>query len=230
LALSNELTLIVSLGTLAFSSVLHCGVMCGPLVAVASTNSKSFWYHQSGRALSYVGLFTFFYSLKSTIGSLASALTPGILLALDLALGLSISLLLALRAFDLLGFAHLIPIPKFRFLDRLRLPHGSSAFWMGISSAFLPCGVLYAAAVIGAQHRSLFPAALSGLLFAAFTSPALLAAWYGQRSLLALLTSPKAKRVTAMLLLLIAGWIATVRMSHYREQSHNPNQAVLLCL
>lgn len=206
--------------------------MCGPLLLAATRDQRGFWSYQIGRATSYTLLFSLAYSLKAALGTLTEALEPGWLLGLDLALGLSISLVLALRALELLGFNLSVPklSPPNLSRSKFRFPKGATGFVMGIGSAFLPCAVLYAAALVAAQNRSILLAAASGLLFATATTPALISLWVGRHKLSHLFSSSPAKRVTALLLIMLAGWIATVRLSHYRGQQHGVDRPSLLCL
>ncbi len=205
--------------------------MCGPLLLATTREQRGFWSYQIGRATSYTLLFSLAYSLKAALGTLTEALEPGWLLGLDLALGLSISLVLALRALELLGFNLRVPQLSTNFMRHsFRFPKVAAGFLMGMSSAFLPCAVLYAAALIAAQNRSLFFAAVSGLLFAIATMPALISLWVGRQRFSRLFASSQAKQVTALLLIVLAGWIATVRLSHYRGQQQGANRPTLLCL
>lgn len=128
---------------------LHCGVMCGPLVALVSADGKrsgrAIACYQGGRLLAYatlgaiaggLGNLLAFAPAQETVAALAATTTLGIAL-LWLSGSISQGSLLGApgRYLRRLGTA----------LGRraLRVPANYRGLALGLASAFLPCGWLY---------------------------------------------------------------------------------------
>jgi len=146
--------------------------MCGPLSLFAASDSKSSWLYQVGRLNGYlaVGLLLSFLGVKigsAEFSKLSSLFWWGLVLAISLSLFFSfvslknissplerLSQVLAKRALKQRG-------------PRLR------AYIIGVSSVFLPCGVLYLAMISLLSLSSPYMTALGVLFFWMGTLPLL---------------------------------------------------------
>jgi len=130
------------------TSSLHCVGMCGPLSMLASNGEGSSWKYQLGRLLGYL-----------TIGTALSFVGQAALNVLLRYVGIGfwyfLLVLVVVSLFVLFSSKLNFKAPK--WIERLSLgvtkvamsQKNSSlkAFLMGVSSVFLPCGVLYLAVI-----------------------------------------------------------------------------------
>ncbi|MBP7844885.1 MAG: sulfite exporter TauE/SafE family protein [Proteobacteria bacterium] len=130
------------------TSSLHCVGMCGPLSLLAAHGSKSSWLYQTGRLTGYLSIGTLLSFVgKETLNLLLVKI--GIWFWYWLVVVISISLI----AFVFAKFKISAP----RILDSISKKMMSAAikqknqsiksFAIGVSSVFLPCGVLYLALI-----------------------------------------------------------------------------------
>lgn len=112
----------------------HCIAMCGPLLYSSAKDRIGFALYHLGRLISYFILFFIFYSFGQHI--LHSTY------AFYFQLGLAI--VLGLHFFDLWNALKLLsPIHNFMIKHSLKLSDKSKAFYFGLFSGLLPCGLLY---------------------------------------------------------------------------------------
>lgn len=130
------------------TSSLHCVGMCGPLSLIAAHGSKSSWLYQTGRLSGYL-----------SIGTLLSFVGKETLKLLLVKIGIWFwYLLVVVISFTLIIFISTkFKLSTPRILDSLSKKLMSTAikqknqsiksFAIGVSSVFLPCGVLYLAII-----------------------------------------------------------------------------------
>lgn len=156
------------------TSSLHCVGMCGPLNMLAGSKNKSSWLYQIGRLLGYLSLAMFFSflgqaamkQLLSEIGTWFWYITAAFVLLAALVIiykGKSITL------------PSWIDLPSKRisaFAFKQRTPFLRSLL-LGLSSVFLPCGVLYLTLVTLVALSSPAVTAIGVISFWAGTVPLL---------------------------------------------------------
>lgn len=160
---------------------LHCISMCGPLAgAVAPAFSRRVpagGLYQLGRLLTY-----------ALLGLAAGAAGEALAAFSDAGRAVSIAagvVMLAMAAGQAGGWRHLAGAwarqlgPLMGRVGRLRASHPhTSAFATGMLNGALPCGLVYAAALVAATTGSALHGAGLMLAFGAGTVPAMLAAWF----------------------------------------------------
>lgn len=174
------MVLLIASFVLGLAGSLHCVAMCGPLVAVMANvfgrgGPVVLWY-QAGRIGSYVA-----------IGGAAGLAGAGIgALGFGRVLAVGAGLIMLLTAFGLV-----VRMPRLLsawWTARIaRVLHGArgvraghpvvSATLAGAVNGALPCGLVYAAAVLATTAGSAWAGATVMLLFALGTTPLLLTIW-----------------------------------------------------
>jgi uncharacterized protein len=173
---------------LGFLSGLHCVGMCGALIAGYSvqrgsgqllTGVASHLSYNGGRLLSYAFLGAVAGAVGSGLGSL-KMLGPWFSIAAGFAMFvLGLYLLGVIPAFDLSKPAEASWLRKLHLrtvADLLTNRTRESAFYVGLLTPFLPCGVLYAMILKAAETGNAGAGALTMFAFGAGTAPALLLA------------------------------------------------------
>jgi uncharacterized protein len=181
--------LVISALFLGLAGSTHCLLMCGPLLATVSLMSESSspkWTTPGGYCLGRLtgyGVLGFFFGTAGAIVNKYGAVA-----------GLpQVSMLIGGPIMILLGLASLLPpqwrsnLQKFtpakqlitktlsRFYRAVIEQKGHTAAWvLGLMTAFMPCGLLFAVYGKAASLGHPVPACLFMLIFAVTTSPALL--------------------------------------------------------
>ncbi|MEM6532111.1 MAG: sulfite exporter TauE/SafE family protein [Myxococcota bacterium] len=212
------MTLFLAVLGASFFGSMHCAGMCGPLVLLYSDGKQTVQSHalyHGGRLATY-----------ATLGAIAGALgglvdLGGALIGVAQLAALFASVAIAIWGAIKLAeaFGHRVPETRAgRTLKAaslaaskrlLRLPPALRAGGLGLASALLPCGWLYAFVAVAAGTGSATFGALAMFGFWIGTVPALLAIGVGARSLLGPLRS-KAPLFAAASLVLVG--LATVGM------------------
>lgn len=164
--------------TFGVASSLHCIGMCGPFAGYAGRRVTEAGLYHSGRALGY-----------ATIGGVAGMLGYGFSRSVgagsDLAFGAALASLVFGSALLLRGILgpHGLPLPKIvgsfgasMIRPIQELPANLRAGALGVLTALLPCGVLYAAFLAAAASASPLLGSTSLVGLALGAAPALLLA------------------------------------------------------
>lgn len=171
------ITAILAGGSLALLSGLHCLLMCGPLaVAAQGTGKSSAYRYLLGRLTSYTVLGGIFGSIGESLLSTRFARH------IEAALALMLALVLLHSALRFLGFLKPVSViklgrgPRTQRIGRILAHVAHDPLLLGVATALLPCGALYAALLASTALGSASSAALAMATFALVTSPALLGA------------------------------------------------------
>ncbi|MEO1480692.1 MAG: sulfite exporter TauE/SafE family protein [Myxococcota bacterium] len=212
----------------SFLGSTHCAGMCGPLVLLYSDGQRSTQSHvlyHGGRLVTYTSL----GALAGAFGGLVDlgGTLVGIAQLAALLAAVAIAVWGAVKLAE--AFGHRLPEgPAAQLLKRasmaaskrlLRLPTGLRAGGLGLASALLPCGWLYAFVAVAAGTGS---AALGALTMGGFwigTVPALLAIGVGARSLLGPLRA-KAPLLAAVSLVLVGLATVGLRAGKFEMMEH----------
>lgn len=232
---------LVGVFTASLLGSAHCAGMCGPLAAVAtapvqvsanrSPVPRGNWWHASGAsALSLSAIYNTGRLLTyALLGALAGAVgkafdfggqTLGIQRTAAMAAGamlLAIGVLMLLEHFGVMGARLSIPAPFRKALHSAhtrvnRYGPATRALTIGMLTAFLPCGWLYAFVVAAAGTASPVSGALLMLAFWLGTLPVMTAVGAGVHTLLA----PVRRFVpvlTALALIAVGIWSVAWRSS-----------------
>jgi uncharacterized protein len=178
--MSPSVTLALLSGTsLAFASSAHCALMCGPL-AMASTGRRSGAQGRYfvGRLVSY----TLLGALSGSAGRTVISLVPARFVETAVLWSLAVSL--AFAAVPLLGLVRArresqptIPLRRSaprRPLTRLLAQLAGDPLLLGVATALLPCGALYAVLAGAAALADPLAGALMMATFATISGLALL--------------------------------------------------------
>lgn len=201
------------------SGSLHCVGMCGGLVTASCDKEKDVFRYQVGRLLGYMAIGAFAGFLGSFIKfenqSPLFALIPGVILGL-------LFLFWGIQSFR--GRKAELPMPKFmgKFYGLLwrtfvfKNKNLSKAFFTGLISIFLPCGLLYGIALgtmaLGHPLLSLF----SMVFFWIGTLPAMVMAPSLFQKVLSPLKS-KLPKTYAISLILIGVMTVSFRVVKFQE-------------
>lgn len=184
---------------------VHCVGMCGGFAAIAASRrrvSDSVLYHM-GRWTTYM-----------ILGSIAGAVGFGLGAIGWVGWGLSIAILLGLVA-RLLGVKGLAINPlggfgaKLGRLSRSAGPAGPAV--LGLSTALLPCGLVYSALALPVVSGSAVSGAVAMLAFGLGTTPLLALVSFGVTKS-RMWQTRSMKTTLAILLLLVGGWQLYARM------------------
>ncbi|KAB8029968.1 sulfite exporter TauE/SafE family protein [Fluviispira multicolorata] len=208
--MSDFLNIIVPLSSVAifgFSGSLHCLGMCSPMVAACH---KKTWQYFTFRSISY-----------TTIGVLSGFFG---LVFFEKFLGLSASKIAWIVAvLALLQILYLLrkssnnqSVMTQKIIHKImRYSPLSQAATLGIITALLPCGFLYAAILMCASYSNPIISGLGMLTFSLVTSPVLLGG-KGVFVFLAQKNASLAKYISILLLLMVA-FFALMRAGVFRD-------------
>lgn len=215
---------------------LHCVGMCGGLVTASCDKSPDIVRYQLGRLLGYLGMGLFAGYLGSLIkfehSSPFVAMLPG----------LSIGILFLFWGIqNLRGKKAELPMPKFMSKIYTVLWHKlvyknvnfSKAFFTGLISIFLPCGLLYGIVLGGLALQHPWMALVSMLFFWLGTVPSMVIAPHILKKILNPLKS-KLPKTYALSLIMIGLMTVSFRMVKYNEirnstDHHGPATEVMHC-
>jgi sulfite exporter TauE/SafE len=173
---------LVSGASLAAASSAHCALMCGPL-ALSSTSSRggSAARYFTGRVVSY----TLLGALSGSVGKALLGTLPA--RYLEAAVSWSLAVALAVAAYPHLRSASraapaeaAVPLialgarRKAQPISRLFSALVADPLLLGVATALLPCGALYAAVAGAAALAEPLPSALMMATFACITGLSLL--------------------------------------------------------
>ncbi|MDQ7007182.1 MAG: sulfite exporter TauE/SafE family protein [Acidobacteriota bacterium] len=189
--------LVVTVFLASLLGSLHCAAMCGPLVAVyAGADPSRGWRRGIGHACYSGGRLVAYGILGAAAGSLGAALDlagslAGVQRVTAILAGVLIALwgvvsLLQLRGVDVGRLA--LPASVQRLLGRLMAqlrekPPMVRALVIGLASALLPCGWLYAFVVAAAGTSSALRGALVMAVFWAGTLPVMVSLGFGLQAM-----------------------------------------------
>lgn len=156
------------------ASVPHCAGMCGPLAAFAGgSGARAQLRYQGGRLASYAALGALAGASGGILGDALPARWGSALLSFGLALALALA---ALRLWGAEGRGArgaglgLVPLGREKrpatLVERAFARVPRHPFALGVASALLPCGALYAAALAAAGSGTALFGAASMMTFA----------------------------------------------------------------
>jgi sulfite exporter TauE/SafE len=130
------------------TSSLHCVGMCGPLSLLASNGKQSSWFYQTGRLTGYL-------SIGTILSFVGQAALKTLLVKIGLGFWYFLALVIAIGIIYFLVSKINFNTPKFiENISKQITLHALSqrnqsrkAFLIGLSSVFLPCGILYLALI-----------------------------------------------------------------------------------
>lgn len=197
----------------------HCVSMCGGLVAFSTKTKMDIFRYQIGRLIAYLALGILASSFSSLInlekGNPKLTLIPGLILGL---------LFLFWGIETLRGKRAEIPMPKFftkiysYLFGRLVTQNNYAlrAFFTGLLSIFLPCGILYSIVLTVASFETKSWALFSMLFFWLGTLPAMMLAPHVLKNILNPLRS-KVPKIYAIILIIIGIGTITFRIAKFQE-------------
>lgn len=196
------------------SSSLHCVGMCGPLSMLASRGERGSWLYQLGRLTGYLSLGIILSLLgRETLNLILPRLGFGAwyLMAFTLLLSLLLIFSPTAKAF----FTKILDRSSRKFMSSALKQENrkAKAFAIGLSSVFLPCGVLYLAIISVVALSSPFLTVLGIFFFWMGTLPLL---HFGLPHLKKLLDrfSMKASRFNAFLVIVLCALVLFSRYPH----------------
>lgn len=204
---------------------LHCVGMCGGLVTATCQKSRDVSVYQAGRLLGYLCL-GFFAGVLGKIFTIQET-NPKMTLVPGLILG---GLFLFWGIQNLRGKKAELPLPKYlnTFYTRLWMrfiyknENRSKAFFTGLISLFLPCGLLYGVVLGVATFEHSFHALLTMFFFWLGTLPSMILA----PSIVQKILKPlklKLPRTYAISLILIGLMTISFRVVKFQEANANSN-------
>lgn len=205
---------------------LHCVGMCGGLVTASCDKSKDVFRYQAGRLLGYLllGLFAGFLGSLIKFESKSPLITvlPGMMLGL-------LFLFWGIQSYR--GKKAELPMPAFmgKFYGLLwrklvfKNSGFSKAFFTGLISIFLPCGLLYGIVLGGMALQHPLIALLSMFFFWLGTVPAMVAAPSLFQRILAPFRS-KLPKTYAISLILIGVMTVSFRVVKLQEANKMADQ------
>jgi sulfite exporter TauE/SafE len=231
-------------GTVLLSSLLgsaHCAGMCGGLALAASGpvgGGAAGDASRAARQLGYHGGRLVSYAAVGVLAGLAGQVVDdaGVLIGVQRVAAIAAGTVIALfgaaavaRAFDMPVPSAGVPMPLVRMAQRvhawtLRLPPRHRGIPIGLATALLPCGWLYAFAAIAAASASPLVGAFVMAAFWLGTVPALVIAANGARMAFARLG--RAAPVIAGLAMMAVGVHAAVSRSAVAEAAMSEVRAV----
>jgi len=167
-------------GLLGLAGSLHCLAMCGPLVAMVSQSlgrGPTVAWYQAGR----IGVYAAIGALAGLAGRLAVLSGAGRWLAV------AAGIVMLLSAFGRLPvasamFGRAVTSRLGRVVGRVstrgRRRPWLAALGLGAVNGLLPCGLVYAAALVAVSTGSIAMAVPTMILFGIGTLPAIVLAWY----------------------------------------------------
>ncbi len=201
---------------------VHCAGMCGPFLSLYSANSKAIRFlphllYNFGRLASYLVLGTAAGFLGAGID--AALLGTGVLGAAGVFAGLALVAWGLTSLIGALGFAsrfagriRLFPSAGilFRVVKKvnsfgLRFPPPWRAFFLGLATAFLPCGWLWAFVLVAAGSGAMLSGAGTMFAFWLGTVPIMATLGVGLRGFFSVVGLRL--RIVTSILLIVAGWL-----------------------
>jgi len=175
----------ILLATGFFTGLSHCTGMCGPLVSAFSIQQKQIHgaitlrliIYQAGRICTYVLIGITLAALGSTLQ--LAALGQGWQVGLSIFIGvmmlfIALNLMGVLSGLRWLESAILAKWVGQRINQLMKSPHPAAPFGLGMANGMLPCGPVYAMALLAATSESLLQGGLIMLIFGIGTLPAML--------------------------------------------------------
>jgi sulfite exporter TauE/SafE len=192
----NYESLLISLAILSssFLGSWHCAAMCSPTASLM-TKKRSLWTYNLARGMSYT-------ALGATGGFIGSFFLDHQFYIVRIISGILFATVLVIMGVQIVIYKKPFSLPRRLGLRKL-VSNNSSGFYLGLLTAFLPCGWLYSYAFAAVATRSAAGGAIVMFLFWMGTLPVLSAvSVYMKR---AIQTTPQAKHLPAGLVLISAG-------------------------
>lgn len=214
---------------------LHCVGMCGGLVTASCDKTTDLFRYQTGRLLGYL-LLGFF---AGYLGSLVKFENQSPMLSIIP--GMFIGLLFLFWGFQSWkGKKAEVPMPKFMsqlysyLWNKLVFKNlnFSKAFFTGLISIFLPCGLLYGVVLGGVAVQNSLMASISMFFFWLGTTPSMILAPHVLRKILNPLRNkiPKTYGATLILIGLLTVSFRVVAYQNLQSKAHTKGQATnLMC-
>jgi sulfite exporter TauE/SafE len=207
---------------LAWLASVHCRVMCGPVAMMvhARGGSAASLRYLAGRVLSYALLGFVAGSASHALTALPGALWVEAALSWALALALLVNAVRLTRGRRSQGLVQLGVAPRRQSLHARLLARLADDPWLlGLGTALLPCGALFAAIMAAAALGDAWLGALALATFAALTGLSL--AGVGQ--LARLVSRPRARWLVPAALLLGAAIMIWRPIPALRAVGHAPS-------
>jgi len=158
---------------------LHCVAMCGPVAALATANKGK---SKITSALLYGGGKTIAYALFGALFGIIPALTNSFKVQAIISISIgSLMLLFAIFPFFLSiaerkGMNFLAPFFKWKneLIKKLNRNKAEFSFYIGFFNGFIPCGLVYTAALASVVQPTFFDSILYMLFFGIGTLPLLM--------------------------------------------------------
>lgn len=220
------IALIITVFVASLLGSLHCAGMCGPLVALAMGAGESdvtsrtrlqLLYH-GGRFITYALVGVLFGAIGTMVQS------GGTLLGIQRAAAVMAGVIMVIFGVAMLLRVRGVRVPKLPMSAMLqkalmsaqryamRLSPNRRALTIGLLTALLPCGWLYAFAITAAGTASPIAGGLTMIAFWAGTVPVLAALGVGLAKLSGVL-GPKLPIITSVAIVAVGLYTATSRMT-----------------
>ncbi len=226
----------VLLGAGLLTGLSHCVGMCGPLVGAFTVRRRQARLDPStGLVLFQMGRLTSYLALGVVLGStgyLVASLIQEWQAMLALLLG-SLMVVMALSLLGLLPLQHwLASMGLARVVGGwlrhwMGLNHPLAPFGLGVANGLLPCGPVYALAVVAAASGNPMRGALVMLLFGLGTLPAMLGIGFSS-SLLSVPIRSQLYRLAAFLVMGVGLQLALRGLAQSGQISHAMLGSVML--
>jgi len=213
---------------LGLAGSLHCVGMCGPIALMIPTgNGKQKWlslllYH-SGKILTYLIIGTFFGLIVGTLNSYSTQIvftfiSGGLLVAFAL-------LPSFLNWVEKKGYSTFNSLINFktklaRSLNKNKIEY---SFYIGFLNGFLPCAMVYSAAIMALAQQSLLDSLLVMLLFGLGTIP-LLSLFYFFSSQLKAKFNKYANTVRTLSFLIVGLFLIGRGIMYLNEEPPTPKE------
>ncbi len=229
-------TFFVLLGAGLLTGLSHCVGMCGPLVgafavrrrAVSNDISSSLVLFQTGRLTTYI--------LLGVVLGATGQIFAAVIHNWQGVVSISLGLLMALVGLSLLG---LFPLQKWitsvsftrtvsGWVKQLMSSnHPAAPFGLGLANGLLPCGPVYAMALLAATTGNPLRGATIMLIFGLGTLPAMLAMGFST-SLLSIRLRSHLYRMAAILVVLVGVQLALRGLAFSGQLPHATVGSVML--
>ena len=185
----ESVTFLILLSTGFFTGLSHCVGMCGPIVSAFSAQQKQIHgtvtfpllIYQVGRISTYVILGVILAAIGSSLQ--LAAIGQGWQVGLSIFIGLvmlfiALNLMGVLSGLRWLESAILAKWVGQRISQLMQSSHPAAPFGLGMANGMLPCGPVYAMALLAATASSPVQGGLIMLTFGIGTLPAMLSMGY----------------------------------------------------
>lgn len=226
----------VLLGAGLLTGLSHCLGMCGPLVAAFTLRRRAEQREISTPLVLYqLGRLTTYVLLGAVVGSLGTIIDPAIRNWQGI-FTVILGLLLALLGLALLGFlpfqrwlVSLVPAGMVSlWIKRLLIStHPAAPFGLGLANGLLPCGPVYAVALLAAASGGPVKGLTIMLIFGLGTLPAMLGLGFFAR-MLSLGLRHHLYRVAAVLIVLVGVQLTMRGLTLVGQISHAAIGSVML--